>query len=160
MNFNLVTADYSNSQQAEDLVFLLDRYALDPAGGGKELSSYVRENLVAELAKLPFAFSILCYANNVPVGLANCFTLFSTFKCKPVVNVHDLAVVNEYRKQGVSQVILDKIEQIAREKGACRITLEVLEKNIAARQAYAKFGFIGYELDPTYGKAIFLEKAL
>ena len=116
MNFNLVTADYSNSQQAEDLVFLLDRYALDPAGGGKELSSYVRENLVAELAKLPFAFSILCYANNVPVGLANCFTLFSTFKCKPVINIHDLAVIKGYRKKGISQLLLNEVEKVAQEK--------------------------------------------
>ena len=160
MNFNLLIADYSSPQHAEDIVFLLNQYALDSAGGGKELTDYVRENLVAELAKLPFAFSILCYVNNVPVGLANCFTVFSTFKCKPVINIHDLAVIKGYRKKGISQLLLSEVEKVAQEKSACKITLEVLEKNIAARNAYAKFGFVGYELDPRYGNAIFLEKAL
>ena len=160
MNFNLLIADYLSPQHSEDIVSLLNQYALDSAGGGKELTDYVRENLVAELAKLPFAFSILCYVNNVPVGLANCFTVFSTFKCKPVINIHDLAVIKGYRKKGISQLLLSEVEKVAQEKSACKITLEVLEKNIAARNAYAKFGFVGYELDPRYGNAIFLEKAL
>lgn len=160
MNVTIAIADYSNQQQAEDIVFLLDRYASDAAGGGKSLSNYVKENLIRELSKLPFAFSVLAYVGDKPAGLINCFTVFSTFKCKPVINIHDLAVLDEFRKQGISQLMLSKVEEIAREKDACRITLEVLENNTAARKAYAKFGFVGYELDPSYGNAIFLAKAL
>ncbi len=160
MNANLIVADYSNQKHAEDILSLLNQYALDSAGGGKELNSYVKENLISELAKLPFTFSILCYVDNAPAGLVNCFTLFSTFKCKPLINIHDLAVIKQYRRLGISQLLLNEVEKVAREKGACKITLEVLEKNIAATNAYAKFGFVGYELDPRYGNAIFLEKTL
>lgn len=160
MNFNVITADYSNKQHARDIVLLLNHYAADSAGGGVELNDYTKENLVRELAKLPFAFSLLCYVEGVPAGLTNCFTLFSTFKCKPVVNIHDLVVDNRYRRQGISQLLLGEVEKIAKERGACKITLEVLEKNDAAKNSYAKFGFVGYELDPQYGKAIFLEKTL
>lgn len=160
MKIQIAIADYNNRQQAEDIVFLLDRYASDPSGGGKSLDNYVKKNLIAELAKLPFAFSILAYVEDKPAGLINCFTVFSTFKCKPVINIHDLAVLKEYRKQGISQLMLEKVEEIAREKDACKITLEVLENNTPARNAYAKFGFVGYELDPKYGNAIFLEKSL
>ncbi|MGD1921673.1 MAG: GNAT family N-acetyltransferase [Pleurocapsa sp.] len=160
MNANLIVADYSNSKHAEDIVYLLNQYALDSAGGGTELSSYAKENLTVELAKLPFAFSILCYVDNAHAGLVNCFTLFSTFKCKPLINIHDLAVIKQYRRQGISQRLRNEVEKVARDKDACKITLEVLEKNIAARKSYAKFGFVGYELDPNYGNAIFLEKAL
>ena len=160
MNFNVIVADYANKQHAKDIVLLLNRYASDPAGGGKELNNYTKENLVKELAKLPFAFSLLCYVEDVPAGLVNCFTLFSTFKCQPLINIHDLVVDRHYRRQGISQLLLSEVEKIAREKGACKITLEVLEKNDAAKNSYAKFGFVGYELDPQYGKAIFLEKTL
>ncbi len=160
MNANLIVADYSNSKHAEDIVYLLNQYALDSAGGGTELSGYAKENLTVELAKLPFAFSILCYVDNAHAGLVNCFTLFSTFKCKPLINIHDLAVIKQYRRQGISQLLRNEVEKVARDKDACKITLEVLEKNIAARKSYAKFGFVGYELDPNYGNAIFLEKAL
>jgi len=160
MNVDIVVADYANKQQAKDLVFLLNQYAQDPAGGGKELSQYVQNNLVQELAKLPFAFSIISYIENSPAGLINCFTLFSTFKCKPLINIHDLAVLKQFRNQGISQLMLNKVEEIARNQSACKITLEVLEKNYPARNAYRKFGFVGYELNPEYGNAIFLEKTL
>lgn len=160
MNLNVIIADYLNKQHARDIVFLLNTYALDPAGGGVELNNYAQENLVRELAKLPFAFSLLCYLENVPAGLVNCFTVFSTFQCQPVVNIHDLVVVDRYRRKGISQLLLNEVEKIARVKGACKITLEVLENNHAAKNSYAKFGFIGYELNPQYGNAIFLEKKL
>lgn len=159
-DINIVNANYKNKQHAEDLVFLLNRYAADSAGGGKSLNSFVKDNLIAELAKLPFAFSILAYVEEKPAGLINCFTVFSTFECKPVVNIHDLAVLKKYRKQGISQLMLKKVEQIARRKNACKITLEVLENNIPARKAYTKFGFIDFQLDPQYGNAVFLKKDL
>ena len=160
MKPHIIIADYGNDKHARDIVFLLNRYSLDPAGGGTELNDYTKKNLVRELAKLSFAFSILGYLEDVPVGLINCFTLFSTFNCKPVVNIHDVIVLKQYRGQGISRLLLQKVETIAREKGACKITLEVLENNHPAKNAYHKFGFKGYELNPQYGQAIFLEKKL
>lgn len=69
-------------------------------------------------------------------------------------------VLQQYRKQGISQLLLSEVEKIAKAKGACKITLEVLEKNYAAKNSYAKFGFVSYELNPKYGQAVFLEKIL
>ena len=160
MNIEIVLADYNNSRHGKDIVSLLNSYALDEAGGGKELSQDIKENLISKLAKLPFAFSLICYVDNMPAGLANCFTVFSTFKCKPVVNVHDLMVDRQYRRKGISQLLLTEVEKIAKQKAACKITLEVLEKNHPARNSYQKFGFTGYELKPEYGNAIFLEKEI
>ena len=45
-------------------------------------------------------------------------------------------------------------------KNCCKITLEVLEGNTIAKNAYKKFGFMGYELDPKMGKAMLWEKSL
>lgn len=160
MNIEVVVVDYQDPQQAEHLSMLLNAYATDPMGGGEPLSEYVRGNLAAELAKVPHAFSLLCYVDGKPAGLTNCIEGFSTFKCKPLVNIHDIAVLPEFRGLGLSKRLMEQVEQIARDKGCCKITLEVLEGNETAKNAYLKFGFEGYELDPAMGKAVFWEKPL
>ena len=93
-------------------------------------------------------------------AVANCFEGFSTFACKPLVNIHDITVLPQYRGKGISQRVLEKIEAIARSKGCCKITLEVLGNNTVAQSAYKKFGFGAYELDPKAGSAQFWEKKL
>ena len=50
---------------------------------------------------------------------------------------------------------LAKVEEIAKAKGCCKITLEVLSNNEVAKASYSKYGFKGYELDPKVGHAIF-----
>jgi GNAT superfamily N-acetyltransferase len=160
VNIELLVADYTHANHAEDIGFLLDCYARDPMGGGAGLNEYVKHNIAAELARIPSAFSVLCYVNEKPAGLANCFHGFSTFKCKPLINIHDLVVIAEFRGQGLSLRLLEKVEEIAQAKGCCKLTLEVLEGNNTAQQAYTRFGFAGYQLDPGMGKALFWEKAL
>jgi len=160
MNIDVFTLNYQDAQHAQDMLFLLNNYALDPMGGATALNQKVQDNLVSELEKLPHAFSVMCYVDGKPAGLANCFETFSTFKCKPLINIHDLVVSNECRGIGISQKLLQHIENIAIQKGCCKVTLEVLEGNQIAKNAYLKFGFAGYELDPQMGKALFWEKPL
>ena len=160
MSADVVVANYLDEKHARDLVYLLNYYASDPMGGGEALPSHVQENLVSELARVPHAFSILCYVDGKPAGLANCFEAFSTFKCKPLINIHDLVVVSDFRGQGISQRLLQKVEELATEKGCCKVTLEVLEGNKAAQKAYLKYGFDAYQLDADNGQALFWQKAL
>ena len=109
---------------------------------------------------LPYAFSVIAYIDGHSAGLVNCFEAFSTFSCKPLINIHDIVVLKKYRCKGVSQKMLNKVEQIARTKGCCKITLEVLSNNEVAKSAYRKFGFSDYELDPKAGTALFWQKDL
>lgn len=160
MKIEVVKADYSNHQHKKDIPFLLNQYAMDPMGGGAPLSGDVYTNLVASLARLPHAFSLIVYVNDRPAGLANCFEAFSTFACKPLINIHDLCVSPEFRGLGLSQKMLAKVEEIAAAKGCCKITLEVLGNNEVAKSAYRKFGFAGYQLDPDAGQAQFWQKPL
>lgn len=158
MNIEVKIADYLDKEQSIDIGYLLDAYSQDQMGGSQPLSESVRSNLANELSKLPHAFSIICYVNNKPAGLVNCFEAFSTFKCKPLINIHDVVVVSEFRGLGLSQKMLSKVEEIAKQKGCCKITLEVLEGNKVAQNSYIKFGFAGYELDPIMGKALFWQR--
>ena len=160
MNIKVIEVDYSNSRHAKDLVLLLDVYAQDPMGGGQPLNDYVIEHLVSELSNRSYAFSVLCYIDDIPAGLVNCFEAFSTFSCKPLVNIHDVIVMKEYRGRNISQNMLTKVEEIAKSKGCCKLTLEVLSKNEAAKSSYTKFGFSDYELDPKMGTAQFWQKLI
>ena len=160
MTTEVFIADYNDSNHASDIAFLLNDYAQDEMGGGEALPDSVQVNLAVELAKLPHAFTVICYVDGEPAGLANCFMGFSTFKCKPLINIHDLSVVERFRGQGISQMLLAKVEEQAKIKDCCKVTLEVLEGNEAARHSYLKFGFDGYELDPKMGKALFWQKLI
>lgn len=153
-------ADYTDPAHAAALVMLLDAYASDPAGGGQGLSDFARANLVPGLATRPQAYSVLAFDGAQPVGLVNCIEGFSTFACKPLVNVHDVAVLASHRGRGIAEQMLAEAEVIARERGAVKLTLEVLSGNRSAIRLYERIGFAGYQLDPAMGSAQFLQKWL
>ncbi len=153
-------ADYADAQDALAIVLLLDAYASDPAGGGEGLSDFAKTHLVPALAARPQAYSVLAFDGDVPVGLVNCIEGFSTFKCQPLVNVHDVAVLASHRGQRIAERMLAEAERIARERGACKLTLEVLTGNTPAVKLYQRIGFEGYQLDPAMGTASFMQKWL
>jgi GNAT superfamily N-acetyltransferase len=159
-NVSFALARWDDPWDCAAVVELLDGYARDPMGGGAPLSEYARGHLPQAMAATPGAFSVIGRRNDAPVALANCFTTLSTFACKPLVNIHDLAVVPDARGQGVGQRLLAFIEQQARQLGGCKITLEVLTGNKRARRSYEQFGFTPYTLDDTSGHAVFLQKTL
>ena len=159
-SISVFVADYQEPGQARAIVELLDAYARDPAGGGTPLSAYARENLVAALAARPQAFSILALDGEQPVGLINCIEGFSTFACRPLVNIHDVVVRRSHRGQRVGERMLAEVERVARTRGACKLTLEVLSGNAPACRLYERVGFAGYQLDPAMGTARFLQKWL
>lgn len=156
-------ADYAKPRHAQVLVELLDAYARDPMGGGEPLSGFAKHKLVSCLAARPHAFSVLAFDaadEKAPMGLVNCIEGFSTFACKPLVNVHDVVVLPAYRGQRVAERMLGLVQVIAQERGACKLTLEVLSGNLGALRLYTRLGFAQYQLDPAAGSAQFLQKWL
>jgi ribosomal protein S18 acetylase RimI-like enzyme len=158
--FTICRADYGNPVHGAALVSLLDAYAQDPMGGAHALSDFAKANLVTSLAARPQAYSVLAFEGEVAVGLVNCIEGFSTFACRPLVNVHDVAVLASHRGQRVAEKMLALAETIARERGACKLTLEVLQGNAGAARLYRRIGFANYELDPAMGQAQFMQKWL
>ena len=164
--YQVCRANYADPMHAAALVRLLDAYASDQMGGAEPLSEFAKINLVPSLAARPQAFSVLAFEAAVgqetgqAVGLVNCIEGFSTFACRPLVNIHDLAVLPAYRGQRIAELMLALVENIARERGACKLTLEVLQGNAGALRLYRRVGFANYQLDPTLGQAEFLQKLL
>lgn len=140
---------------------LLDAYARDPMGGGMPLEAAVKERLCADLARQSGAASFLAWdAAGEAVGLINCFLGYSTFKARPLLNVHDLVVLPGQRGKGIGQMLLSAAGQHARSLGCCKLTLEVLTGNATAMASYRRFGFEAYTLDPAAGQASFMQKWL
>ena len=159
-SLKVLRADYANPVHAAALVYLLDAYASDPMGGAHPLSDFAKANLVAALAARPQAYSVLAFDDEQAIGLVNCIEGFSTFACRPLVNVHDVAVLASYRGQKVGEKMLALAESIAVERGACKLTLEVLSGNVGACRLYQRLGFANYQLDPAMGYAQFMQKWL
>jgi GNAT superfamily N-acetyltransferase len=156
----IVSVDWSNPAHGEAVVDLLDLYARDPMGGGQALPDPVRAGLVPALRDRTGIHALLAFADDAAAGLVICMEGFSTFACKPLLNIHDLVVVPARRGQGIATRLLQACEQLARTKGCCKLTLEVLEGNTAARDVYARFGFAAYQLKADLGRAMFWEKKL
>ena len=143
---HIIEADYDNARHAADLVAMLDSYARDPMGGGKPMAEEIKQRLIPMLKAHPTSFTLLAYQGDPahggePVGIANCFVGYSTFAAKPLVNIHDLAVVSNARRMGVGRKLLDAVKAKMIELGCCKITLEVRDDNPAAQALYQAYGF-------------------
>jgi ribosomal protein S18 acetylase RimI-like enzyme len=141
MDLQIRKADLADSRDAAAIVTLVDSYAVDPVGGGRPLPADVRERLISALRSHPTTLVLLAFAGDEPAGVAVCFFGLSTFKARPLLNIHDLAVVPKHRGMGVGRALLQAAEQHARRAGCCKLTLEVQDDNNRARALYQSFGF-------------------
>ncbi len=153
-------ADLEVPQQADAFLEVLDAYARDPMGSSAPLPDEVRQHLVPGLLAHPTSRVWLAWEGEQAIGVLVGFLGFSTFKAKPILNVHDLAIVPERRGQRLGERLLEAAEAHARSLGCCKLTLEVQEHNKRARALYKRVGFghfsPGVEQNPT----AFLEKPL
>jgi ribosomal protein S18 acetylase RimI-like enzyme len=159
----IAPADLGKREDADALLALLDAYACDPMGGGTPLPGDVKMRLVPDLQARTLrgdALVLIARRGARPVGIAVCFASYSTFRGRPVLNLHDLAVVPEERGSGVGRRLLDAVEDAARERRCCKVTLEVREDNRRAQGIYERAGFGDYAPGEQRIRTWFLEKKL
>jgi GNAT superfamily N-acetyltransferase len=159
-HLQIVPADYRNEAHRRAIPQLLNAYAKDLLGFRKALDNTVLQHLVDGLEAFPTAIVLLARFDGAYVGLAICFLGFSTFNARPLINIHDFMVLEEYRLRGIGRALLMAVERIARDRGCCKMTLEVQMKNEAARRIYQSFGFKASFLDPEAGEQLSLTKTL
>ena len=155
-------ADLTCSSDCDSVVDLLNGYALDPMGGGEPLSEYARSNVIEAMIQMGNMCRVYLAetGDGNAVGLANCFIAFSTFRAKRLINIHDFSVLPEFRGKGVAKTLMQAIETEAVADGFCKITLEVLSNNFAAKACYVSCGFSDYALLEDSGTALFWQKKL
>jgi GNAT superfamily N-acetyltransferase len=155
----VVVADLARADHQAAVVALVDAYSRDPMGEGKPLDPEVREALIPGLRQHPTTVIFLAYVGAQPVGIAACFLGFSTFKARPLLNIHDLGVLPAQRGRGVGAALLAAVERRARQLGCCKLTLEVFQHN-RARHLYSRAGFVQAQYQEAAGPALFMSKGL
>lgn len=159
-NISIRRADLFDTSDQRSILDMLDAYARDRMGDSKPLAPEVRERLIPGLQRHPTTLVLLAHDAAQAVGIAVCFIGFSTFQARPLVNIHDLAVVPSHRGCGIGRRLLEGVEHAARELGCCKLTLEVLEHNRVAQRTYRAAGFAPAQYDPAAGCAQFWAKPL
>jgi len=156
----VVEARLGDPVHADALVAILDAYAREPAGGGVPLPPDTRERLVPALRERHGTLVLLALAEGVPRGAAVAFEGFSTFSARPLWNLHDLAVLPAWRGRGLGTALVEALAARARERGACKLTLEVREDNRGARALYRRLGFGDFAPGGDASPTFFLERRL
>lgn len=137
----VLEADLSDPGHVEVLFEILDAYARGPGGQNAPLGDLARRHLGPGLRDHPNAFVLFGRLDGRIVGAAVCVWSYSTFAGRPSVNLHDFSVLPDAQGRGVGSALLAALEQRARERGAAKITLEVVATNDGARRLYHRHGF-------------------
>jgi GNAT superfamily N-acetyltransferase len=86
------------------------------------------------------AETLLALENDKPVGFAVYFYNFSTWLGRPGLYLEDLFVLPSVRGKGYGRALLERLAQIAHERGCGRMEWAVLDWNEPAIQFYKKLG--------------------
>ncbi len=140
-DIQIIQADFNDERHCRDVLWMLNHYATHPMGQGEPLSDEVRDRLIPGLRNHPTALALLAYDADKVVGIALCFRGFSSFKAQPLLNIHDFAVAESARGQGVGKQLMEAVFDTAEKLDCCRVTLEVAVANEPAKQLYLKCGF-------------------
>ena len=159
MAMPVILADLDLPAHQQAILSLLDMYCRDQFGAGKPLPRETSERLISGLKEV----RVICFlaSEKTPagpdkfIGMALCLPSFSSFRARPILNIHDIAVAPGHRGKGVGQALLQAVEQEARRRGCCKVTLEVWEDNEVAKAAYLRAGF-----SPTTPQTLFWSREL
>ena len=88
----------------------------------------------------PYAETLIAEDAGKPVAFALFFHNFSTFLAQPGLYLEDLFVVPEHRGAGIGRALLERLAQIAVERGCGRMEWAVLDWNESAIGFYEKLG--------------------
>ncbi len=88
------------------------------------------------------AEAIVAFDGEIPIGYAVFYPSFSTFRGQRGFYLEDIYITKSYRKQGVGEMILKFIANLAKSRGFERIDFLVLEWNSPAVEFYKKLGAV------------------
>jgi len=97
------------------------------------------EQLSQDLFKSFICEAIVAEENKEIVGFALFYTAYSTWKGK-ILYLEDFYVKENHRKNGVGNLLFEKVVEIAKEKKVKRMDWQVLEWNKLALDFYDKKG--------------------
>ncbi|TMF68392.1 MAG: GNAT family N-acetyltransferase [Chloroflexi bacterium] len=99
------------------------------------------EKLTAHLfGERRYAETLIAEDGGQPVGFALFFHSFSTFLAQPGLYLEDLFVVPARRGAGIGRALLERLAQVAVDRGCGRLEWAVLDWNKDAIRFYERLG--------------------
>ena len=110
------------------------------------------ETEIAKILDLPMTFGLLAWTPNDGVAGGDPRPLgFALYRCAADEGeILSLGVVDQARRGGVGQALVDAVLARGARAGARRFYLEVAEDNLAARKLYGAAGFVLVGRRPNY----------
>jgi ribosomal protein S18 acetylase RimI-like enzyme len=137
----IIDGDISLAEHQDAFGHLIDVYLNDDMGEKRRLSDDLKDKIISWFIASQCALLFFAKYDKDIVGLSVCFVTFSTFYGRGVLNIHDLIVLPQYRKNGIARRLLEAVEKKAKELDCCKVTLEVREDNHKAMALYQHMGF-------------------
>ena len=156
----VVEADLDRPGHQRAIVELTAAYARDVMGNDGPLPDAVLDALIPGLRAHPTTLVLLASIDADIAGIATCFRGFSTFAARPILNLHDVFVLERHRGRGIGRALVLAAEAAAARRGCAKVTLEVQEHNRRARRLYESVGFSQVVYNPANGGALFYAKAI
>ena len=88
----------------------------------------------------PYFECMIAECDGAPAGFAFYFFDYSTWLGKPGLYLEDIFVDPEFRGRGIGRALLERLAQVALERGCARMKWEVLDWNEPAIKFYRKMG--------------------
>lgn len=102
-----------------------------------------KQSYLSEL-KNNFANYLVCDYEGEVAGYGGMWIVFEE------AHITNIAIARDYRGTGMGKALMLELEEVARQKNALRILLEVRPSNQAARNMYKSLGFIDTGLRKAY----------
>ena len=126
------------STHLDEVAPLFDAYRVwygaesNPAGARHFLSQRLQNNE---------SVIFLARVNGEPAGFTQLYPLFSSVRMESIWLLNDLFVGADFRRQGLGTQLMQTAAQFGKESGALRLELATGVENVAAQNAYEKFGW-------------------
>lgn len=141
MKNKFIQVNLEDPVHCEKLLSLLNDYMQDDMGTNGPMPEDLGPKIIEGLKKHKAYIGFFVCSGDDFVALANCNLNCSTWKARFLINIHDFIVSPAHRKQGIGRFLLNNIENYSKEKGYCKINLEVRKDNKKAQRLYRKTGF-------------------
>jgi GNAT superfamily N-acetyltransferase len=125
-------------QHVPDLIPLFDGYRIFY----EQESDYVRaKSFLTKRLKRNESIIYIAYEEEYAVGFTQLYPLFSSVTMQPMFLLNDLYVEDNYRSQGIGNMLIDKAKQLCKTLNYKGLAIQTAQSN-PAQHLYERLGFV------------------
>ena len=139
--------DFADPDDRDAFARLMAEFAAEPVSSRADLGHAHFTRVADDLARRAGTLVLLAARaeSESTEGVLIAFEGYSSFARAQLFNVHDVHVAPAARGRGVGTAMMNALEDLAREHGFAKITLEVSATNAGAIALYRRLGYSGLE---------------